>query len=113
MFTIYHHYLIRFVQSPSPSSNLSLEVRYSLLVRVLTAGLTYPIPTPPRHDPEDSLFELRQKLYDRYSSGQITAAQYHRLFDSENDERMGLRERPESGQDDRGGEGGHLGVHGG
>jgi hypothetical protein len=90
VFTIYHHYLIRFVQSPSSSSNLPLEVRYSLLVRVLTAGLTWPIPTPPPYNPEDSLFEPPQKLYDRYTSGQSTAAQYQHLFDWENDVRMGF-----------------------
>ncbi|GFZ43636.1 hypothetical protein JCM24511_01356 [Saitozyma sp. JCM 24511] len=91
-FAIYHHYLIRFVQSPSPPSNLPLEVRHSLFMRVLTAGLTYPIPTPPKFDSDDPLLELRQTLYNRYVVGQITAAQYHRLLDSEYEERMGMRE---------------------
>lgn len=93
MFAIYHHYLILFVQSESPPSNLPLEVRYSLFLRVLAAGLTCSVPPPPRYDPEGSLFELPQKLYDRYASGQIAAAQYHCLFDSENNERIGLRNR--------------------
>jgi hypothetical protein len=61
-------------------------------MRVLTAGLTYPIPTPPKFDSDDPLLELRQTLYNRYVIGQITAAQYHRLLDSEYEERMGMRE---------------------
>jgi hypothetical protein len=56
------------------------------------AGLTCPIPTLPRHDPEDSLSELPQELYDQYASNEIAAVQGDRLFDSEIDERMGLRE---------------------
>jgi hypothetical protein len=80
VFAIYHHYLIRFVQSPPPSSNLPLEVRYSLFLRVLAAGLTCPIPTLPGHDPEDSLSELPQELYDPHASNEIAAVQDDRYF---------------------------------
>ncbi|KAK4685996.1 hypothetical protein P7C73_g4139, partial [Tremellales sp. Uapishka_1] len=93
VFAIYHHYLIRHVQTPSPTSDLSLELRNSLFLKVLQAGLFYPTPTISAEPTAD------ERLY---RSGHITAAELHHRRDGDYETSVGMQSRARVGKLDDG-----------
>ena len=98
VFAIYTQYLIRFVQSFSSKSNLSMEVRNALVHRVYQTGLTYLVPNLTPNPSGDPKLEIQRHLYSLYETGQITAAQYHHMKDREYEEIHGMRLRPRIGK---------------
>ena len=105
VFAIYTHYLIRFVQTPSPQSELPLEKRNELFHRILHIGLAYPIPLRPTNPDDDPDVELEQKLYEQYETGQVSVAGYHHLRDREYEHIHGMQVKRRVGkmtEEDRG-----------
>ncbi|WVR08179.1 hypothetical protein IAU60_005225 [Kwoniella sp. DSM 27419] len=106
LFSIYMTYLIRYVQAPSPASNLPISARTVLFLRVLHSNLAYPVPSrglgaPDRGDDENHGGE-RDAYVDRaerdFQKGFISVAELHHAKESEYEESVGMRERRRVGR---------------
>ena len=111
LFAVYMAYLIRYVQTRGPGSDLPLETRNQLFLRILHTGLSYPVrPTPLRHlsESRDHPFVDTDALSERdvyfanakqaWRSGLISNAQLYRAADREYEEKVGIRRRYRVGE---------------
>lgn len=97
VFALYLNYLIRYVQTPSPPSNLPIETRNKLFLRVLRAGLAFPLPKPPLSFPDSPEGDEKRRLFMAYANGQISAGEYRHLADRQYELAHGMQEFPMSG----------------
>ncbi|WWC65979.1 uncharacterized protein I303_108601 [Kwoniella dejecticola CBS 10117] len=104
LFSIYLSYLIKYVQTPSPASNLPISERTILFLRVLHSNLAYPV--PPRgvvkHEEGDAerSWEI-EKAEEDYQKGFISVAQLHHIRNKEYEESVGIQEKKRVGKMDK------------
>ncbi|WWC92942.1 uncharacterized protein L201_007905 [Kwoniella dendrophila CBS 6074] len=101
LFSIYTSYLIKYVQTPSPPSDLPNLERKKLFLRVLHSNLIYPIPSkglPIEYNLQENEggernyeVELAEKDFQK---GLISVAELHHIKNKEYEQSIGIQEKP-------------------